>query len=168
MIRRPTTGEAEALALVQGATSDPTQQLAELGFQPLGGSSIQFCHPADQLDQLPPGLGEAFDAPRSERFRAVQYDDPQAGAASVIFRPLGREETPERSSPEFQAFAEQTVAAVLQQGGGLTAQAAMGIANVDIDSRFGSGLDANYVIEAPTAPPTSTSVPDPTLPAAGG
>ena len=164
-----TGSEAEALALVQGATSDPTQQLAELGFQPLGGTSTQFCHPVDQLDQLPPGLGEAFDVPASDRYRAVQYDDPQAGPASVIFRPLGRQQTPERNSPEFKAFAEQTVAALLQQGGGLTARVAMGIANVDIDSRFGSGLDADFAIQAPTAPPSSTTtVPDLTTPPAGG
>jgi hypothetical protein len=160
------TSEAEALQLVQGATSEPSQQLAQLGFQPLGGSSTQFCHPISDLGQLPEGLADAFDVPAANSFRAVEYDDPQAGRAAVIFRPLGRQVTPERNSPDFQAYAEQSVAAVLQQGGGLTGQVAMQMADVDIDSRFGPGLDDNFIVKPPTAPPTTA--PKATLPATGG
>jgi hypothetical protein len=163
--------EAEALALVQGATSDPSQQLAALGFQPVGSTSTQFCQPVNQLDQLPDGLGAKFDLPASNTFQAVQYDDPQGGPVSVIFRPLGRQKSPARNSPDFQKFAEESVAAVLQQGGGLVGQVALQLADVDIDSRFGPGLDTNFIVKPPAAPPTTapptTAVPQPAQQPAG-
>lgn len=163
----PAANEDEAFALIDGSDGEPDDGLVELQFSPLGGTSPQFCHPADQLEQLPGGLGDDFDSEASDEFEAVQYEDPQAGAASVIFRPLGRQVTPDRDSDEFMTFAEQTVAAVLQQGGGLTAQVAMQLADVDIDSRFGSGFDERYVIQAPAAPLIPVSFPELPVPTGG-
>jgi hypothetical protein len=161
-----TSGD-QALAIVQTATSEPTEQLAEVGFRPLANTSTQLCISETQISQLPDGLGEAFTAPASDSYRAVRYEDPQAGAAVVIFRPFGSQKTPERNSPEFQSFAEQSVAAMLQRGGGLTANVAMQIADVDIDSRFGPGLDEDYLVKAPVAPPVP-SAPEIPLPVTGG
>ncbi len=160
------TGADEALRIVQGATVDPTADLEAIGFAALGRDTERRCFEDSELSAIPAEVAQAFEADASDEFRVVTFDDQQAGPSAVVFRPMGRQALPDRSSDEFKAAAEEYLRQVYQQGGGLTARVALDLADIVIDSRFGSGLDEDFVVLPPTAPlqPPSKSAPELVVP----
>ena len=156
----------DALEIVEGATVDPTADLEAIGFSALGRDTERRCFEDAELESIPAEVTQAFEADPSDEFRSVTFDDPSAGPTAVVFRPIGRQALPARDSDEFKTAAEEYLRQIYQQGGGLTARVALDLADIVIDSRFGSGLDEDFVVIPPAAPlqPRPQSVPELVVP----